>query len=143
MTALIALAAGIGLAVSQWQGVKRQSPRPLPLPATTEERVAGRVDGRAVAQAPGTSRDVANPDSNRWVDEVKGVDVTGLDGGRREVFMRFANAERCTCGCGYTLAACRTHDPTCEVSLPLAVALLDSIRTSGAAVDRRRDRRLP
>ncbi|HEY3215273.1 MAG TPA: hypothetical protein VGK93_02145 [Candidatus Eisenbacteria bacterium] len=42
--------------------------------------------------------------------------------------MQFANAERCTCGCGYTLAGCRAYDPTCEVSLPRIEGLLDSVR---------------
>jgi len=117
---------------------------PPPSPATAEEPVADRADDRAVEQAlEMASRSVASRDTNRWVDEVKGVDITGLDGRRREAFLRFANAERCTCGCGYTLAACRTYDPTCEVSLPLAVALLDSIRGSGAAVDSRRGRGIP
>src|SRR5213594_1876317 len=46
----------------------------------------------------------------RWVEEVPGVGVATLDPARREIFIRFANAEHCTCGCGYTLAACRVYD---------------------------------
>ena len=61
------------------------------------------------------------------MDEVKGVDLTAVTPGQREIFLRFANAERCTCGCGYTLAACRTYDTTCPVSLPIVKALLDSV----------------
>jgi len=64
----------------------------------------------------------------RWVDDLPGVDVAALDPARREVFVRFANAERCTCGCGYTLAACRVYDSTCEVSGPRVQSLLDSVR---------------
>jgi hypothetical protein len=64
----------------------------------------------------------------RWVDEVPGFDVSTLDPARREIFVRFANAERCTCGCGYTLAACRVYDSTCEVSGPRVQSLLDSVR---------------
>ena len=70
---------------------------------------------------------------SRWTDEVKGVDVSALSPQRREIFLRFANAERCTCGCGFTLAGCRAYDATCEVSLPLARALLDSVRSGRIA----------
>jgi hypothetical protein len=65
---------------------------------------------------------------HRWVEDVPGVDLADLDPAHREIFVRFANAERCTCGCGYTLAACRVYDSTCEVSLPRIETLLDSVR---------------
>lgn len=73
---------------------------------------------------------------NAWVEEIPGADLAGLDPVRAEVFLRFANARRCTCGCGFTLAACRQYDPSCEVSTPLAAALLDSV-TRGDLVDTR------
>jgi hypothetical protein len=72
---------------------------------------------------PGTAED-----KSRWVGEVKGFDVSDLPAGRREMFVRFANAQRCTCGCGYTLAGCRTYDPSCPVSEPRVQKLLDSVR---------------
>lgn len=62
-----------------------------------------------------------------WVDEVKGIEVARLAPDQLERFVRFANARQCTCGCGFTLAACRTYDPTCPVSEPAAEALRDSI----------------
>lgn len=65
---------------------------------------------------------------SRWVDEVPNFDLAGLDSSRREIFIRFANAQRCTCGCGFTLAACRVYDSSCEVSTPRVQALLDSVR---------------
>jgi hypothetical protein len=64
---------------------------------------------------------------NEWVDEIPGADLSRLDPARVEIFLRFANARRCTCGCGFTLAACRWFDPSCEVSGPLVEALLDSV----------------
>jgi hypothetical protein len=60
--------------------------------------------------------------------EVKGFDVSDLTPARRAMFVRFANAQRCTCGCGYTLAGCRAYDPTCPVSGPRVGKLLDSVR---------------
>ena len=79
----------------------------------------------------------------RWVDEVAGFDLAGLDSTRREIFVRFANAERCTCGCGYTLAACRAYDSSCDVSAPRVQSLLDSVRAghvrSLAGIRRRPD----
>ncbi|MGH7731429.1 MAG: hypothetical protein ACRENJ_09295, partial [Candidatus Eiseniibacteriota bacterium] len=78
------------------------------------EQAAPAVDSTAIKQ--------------RWVDEVRGVDVSGLDARRLELFLRYANAEQCTCGCGYTLAGCRASDMTCDVSGGRIGALLDSIR---------------
>lgn len=73
---------------------------------------------------------------NEWVEEIPGADLVALDPVRAEIFLRFANARRCTCGCGFTLAACRQFDPSCEVSSPLAAALLDSV-TRGEVADTR------
>ena len=63
----------------------------------------------------------------RWHDEVRGVDLAGLDGARRELFVRYANAGMCTCGCGYTLAGCKASDMSCEISGARLEALRDSI----------------
>jgi hypothetical protein len=76
------------------------------------------------------------------VDEIPGADLAGLDPARAETFLRFANARRCTCGCGFTLAACRRFDPSCEVSGPLVAALLDSV-AHGWVSDARGLRRRP
>jgi len=101
--ALAALAAGLALATSHWW--PRRPPADAPAPAT-----AGVGD---------TSGDVVG----------RALELAGdLDPARREVAIRFANARRCTCGCGFTLAACRTYDPTCETSLPLVEKLVDSVR---------------
>jgi hypothetical protein len=84
------------------------------------------VIDRALAQIPALV-DSAELKS-RWQDEVRGVDVAALDPARREIFLRAANAQRCTCGCGFTLAACRAYDLTCPVSLPRVESLFDSVR---------------
>jgi hypothetical protein len=80
---------------------------------------------------------------NAWHDEVTGVDLGALPGARRSIFLRFANAERCTCGCGYTLAGCLASDMTCEISRSSVSALLDSVnagRISNARGVRERPR---
>lgn len=64
---------------------------------------------------------------NEWVDEIPDVDAASLSADRRERFVRLANTERCPCGCGFTLAACRRFDPTCEESAPRVAALFDSV----------------
>ncbi len=79
---------------------------------------------------------------NEWVDELPGTDLSALSSGQAEVFLRFANARRCTCGCGFTLAACRQFDPSCEVSGPLVAALLDSV-SKGLLADARGIRERP
>jgi hypothetical protein len=88
---------------------------------------AGDVVDRALSQIP--ARADSEAIKTRWVDDVAELDLSALTPPRREIFMRFANAERCTCGCGYTLATCRINDPTCDSSLPRLEALLDSVRS--------------
>jgi len=65
---------------------------------------------------------------SRWQDEVRGVDLEGLDAAQLELLVRFANARGCTCGCGYTLAGCKASDMSCEESGARLEALRDSIR---------------
>jgi hypothetical protein len=132
LAALVILAAGIGVAV--WQSRPARAPA---LPPVARDPAPGVEPGeqvieQALRQAPSVQGPQTPIDSTaikeRWLDEVRGVDVAGLDPERLELFVRFANAQRCTCGCGYTLAGCRASDMTCGVSGPRLEALLDSIR---------------
>lgn len=117
---------GVAIAVGVRQAARsRVTPGANPNPP--EEAIAqalrqARADSAALAVS-GTAGD-----KSRWVAEVKGFDIADLSPGRRDMFVRFANAQRCTCGCGYTLAGCRTYDPTCPVSGPRVEKLLDSVR---------------
>jgi hypothetical protein len=119
--AVAALLAGLGMAVMQWRA---GMPKPAPAPGP----VAGEPHGeRAIDQALALAVD-STVIKSRWIDDVSAMDLASLAPARREVFLRFANAERCTCGCGYTLAGCRASDMSCEVSGPHLTALLDSVR---------------
>lgn len=113
---LVLVAGALGHVIRQ--GRPPAPPRGVAPPDPSEEVVEQALD-----QIPTDSTAL----KSRWVDEVVGVDLTGLRGGQRELLVRFANARRCTCGCGYTLAACRIYDPTCPVSLPILAALRDSV----------------
>jgi hypothetical protein len=129
---IVALAALIVLAAGAWFALRPFLPRrPLPPPTAAELANPGEdVVARAMKDAPVLPPPVDSTEyKQRWLDEVKDVDLAGLSGRQREIFLRFANAERCTCGCGYTLAGCRASDMTCEVSGPHLEALLDSVRT--------------
>lgn len=119
--AMAVLFVGIWILIHQWR-----TPPPEPASSAAED-TSDAVIEQALRQIP-MPVDSAELKS-RWVDEVKGVDVSALRPEQREIFVRFANAERCTCGCGYTLGACRTCDPTCPVSLPLVEKLRDSVLT--------------
>ncbi len=116
----------VGLAV-WWKQFHREAPAGPPSSAEVASPPAD-----VVAQAMKNAPPVAPVDSAaikaRWQDEVRGADLGGLDAKQQEVFLRFANAERCTCGCGYTLAGCKASDMSCEVSGGMIDALLDSIR---------------
>ena len=86
---------------------------------------------RALHQA-GSTPDSA-PDSadikSAWHDDVAGAELDGLTLAQRAIFLRYANSESCTCGCGYTLTGCLASDMSCEVSGSAITALLDSVRS--------------
>jgi hypothetical protein len=65
---------------------------------------------------------------NRWMDDIKELELASLTPAQHELFLRIANTRHCTCGCGYTLAGCRAYDSECETSAPLVRALYDSAR---------------
>lgn len=67
-------------------------------------------------------------EKSKWVAAIPQLDVSALSQSQLEVFLSAANTQRCTCGCGYTLAGCRVYDSSCEKSGPRVAALLDSVR---------------
>jgi hypothetical protein len=132
VAALVILLAGVGVAI--WQS--RPAGVTIVPPRSTSTAPGSEPGGDVVGQALQQSRSVQGTQTpidsvafkRRWLDEVRGIDVAGLDPAKLELFLRFANAEHCTCGCGYTLAGCRASDMTCEVSGARLGALLDSVR---------------
>ena len=126
LAALIVLALGLGVAFRQFGPKREAAPAPAPtaMAPNTEEPGPGVVE-EAMRSAPVDSAEI----KSRWQDEVRGIDVSGLDAKQQELFVRFANAEHCTCGCGYTLAGCKASDMSCEVSGGMLEALRDSIHS--------------
>ena len=59
--------------------------------------------------------------------KIPGIDLSPLTGEKRAVALQQLNTEHCTCGCGLTVAQCRLDDPTCNVSLPTAQAIVKKI----------------
>jgi thiol-disulfide isomerase/thioredoxin len=51
---------------------------------------------------------------------IPGVDLDRLSPAAKASVLTQLNSEKCTCGCGLTLAACRINDPMCHISLPIA-----------------------
>src|SRR6185369_13072106 len=47
--------------------------------------------------------------------EINVVDFSGLDAKQKRAALEAANAARCTCGCGMTLAQCVATDSTCPI----------------------------
>ncbi|HTM57904.1 MAG TPA: hypothetical protein VL123_05755 [Candidatus Udaeobacter sp.] len=127
--ALIVIAAFIvGLAAwaASWHRLPLQTAASAPRKILAPEDTA--VTDRAIDRALAVTQLDSVAYKSRWLDQVRGFDLSSLDAKKREVFLRFANAERCTCGCGYTLAGCKASDMTCEVSGASLQALLDSVR---------------
>ena len=118
LAAFVAL--GLGLAIA-WQ--QTRPPRP-PAHLTLEEPTGAAID-EALRHVPPID---STAFKQRWLDEVRGAEVSDLDARGRELFVALANTEQCTCGCGYTIAGCRASDMTCETSGGRVQALHDSIR---------------
>ena len=47
--------------------------------------------------------------------EIKVIDFSELDAKQKRSALEAANAARCTCGCGMTLAQCVATDSTCPI----------------------------
>jgi hypothetical protein len=47
--------------------------------------------------------------------EIKVIDFSGLESAKKREVLEAANAARCTCGCGMTLAQCIATDSTCPI----------------------------
>ena len=47
--------------------------------------------------------------------EIEVVDFSGLDAKQKRGALEAANAARCNCGCGMTLAQCVATDSTCPI----------------------------
>lgn len=129
MLAIVAAAAAIVIVLRDSSG-----PAPAPPPAA----LAPEDDVQRALRLAG----VDSTKKNEWVDEIPSADLSALAPRQAEIFLRFANARRCTCGCGFTLAACRVFDPSCEISGPLVAALLDSV-ARGLVTDTRGLRERP
>jgi len=71
--------------------------------------------------------DKARVQSAAQANKIPGIDLATLTPETRAKVLEALNSEHCTCGCGLTLAQCRVDDPTCDVSLPLAQALVTKI----------------
>ena len=60
--------------------------------------------------------------------EIPGVNLASLTTEQRSQVLQEANTKRCTCSCGYTVAACRHLDTSCQTSLPLAQAMVQAVK---------------
>jgi len=120
----------LGVGIGAWFMSSRPTPPPsAPRPSSADiaedSTLGDEIVDEALRQIPGFVDSTAF--KSQWVEEIDGVDVSALGAEQLEYFVRSANAQRCTCGCGYTLAACRRFDTTCPISLPIVEALRDSV----------------
>jgi hypothetical protein len=122
----------LGVAIAVRSRHPAPSPAPAPEAASDAEPTPEGEPSGAEPKIPDdeTHRKAlaGDKEKSKWVGEIPGVDVADLSQKQLEVFLAAANTQRCTCGCGYTLAGCRVYDSTCEKSGPRVAALLDSVR---------------
>jgi hypothetical protein len=125
--AVVALTLGLGVALWKSRTPRAATPPPAAAPAADAaiSDTTSALPPDAIDQALALAGD-STAIKTGWKDNVPGLDLMALAPAQRELFLRFANARRCTCGCGYTLAGCRAYDAECETSGPLVQALYDS-----------------
>jgi len=124
--ATVLLLAGIAAAV--WS--RRAAERPAAAPRVEVTDREPTPEGEADIPDDDVHRKAlaSDKEKSKWVSVVPQVDVAGLSQVQLDIFLAAANTQRCTCGCGYTLAGCRVYDSSCEKSGPRVAALLDSVR---------------
>jgi len=90
-------------------------------PARTEQevRVLSGLSSEAVVKAVPDTGQVFLANA-AFATEIPGVDLKPLSPAERQSALTRMNTERCSCGCGLTIAQCRINDPSCDVSLPQA-----------------------
>jgi hypothetical protein len=109
-----------------------QSKRPKPRKAVKRSKLAGWVVAAAVVGVVGYG--VSQMSNIAYGErEIKVIDFSGLESAKKREVLEAANAARCTCGCGMTLAQCVATDSTCpirETNVERIKTLLnDAVRT--------------
>ena len=94
--------------------------------ASSDTAATNRLISRALGQVPAGLPDSVQIKTG-WRDEVRGIDLIVFTPKQRALYLKVTNGRGCTCGCGFTLAACRENDLTCPVSLPRVEELRDSV----------------
>lgn len=69
--------------------------------------------------------------NSAYATEIPGIDFAGMTPVQKTAALKRMNEEKCSCGCGSTVAGCRIDDPTCETSLPMAKKIVAEIKKGG------------
>ncbi|HKB35417.1 MAG TPA: hypothetical protein VKD72_03120 [Gemmataceae bacterium] len=97
-------------AAEQAAPAAKQTPAPQPAPAAQPPAAASKA-GQEVTP-----------------DQMHDVPLEGLTEDQKALVFSILSDNRCDCGCGMTLAGCRTKDTTCKRSLYLANQVLDLVK---------------
>ena len=91
-----------------------QSKKPKPRRAAARSKIVKWIIAAAVVGAVGYG--VSQMSNIAYGEaEIKVVDFSGLGAKQKRSALEAANAARCTCGCGMTLAQCVATDSTCPI----------------------------
>jgi protein-disulfide isomerase len=71
---------------------------------------------------------LAQPGDWKTVENLPGVDLSGMSPAQTRALLRLLRNHDCACGCGMKVAECRVKDPNCSWSKGLAEAMADAIR---------------
>lgn len=75
--------------------------------------IAAAVIAVSVHQSHIAFQEPADDSKTKFHDEFPGLEKLAAHTDRRRAVVEQVNAERCPCGCGFTLATCLTTDPKC------------------------------
>src|SRR6266540_2592348 len=120
----LALAAGLLAGAAATQSVTSLAEDPRPSADKTPAPEQTPAQQTATTQRPGSA---PKADQEITPDQMKGVSLEGLTEAQRGLAFSILSDQRCDCGCGMRLAACRARDTTCTRSLGLATQVLDLV----------------
>ena len=94
-----------------------------------EVRVLANLPSQAVVETVADTGQVFLSNA-AFATSIPGVDLSHHSPAGKQQALTRMNTERCTCGCGLTVAQCRINDPSCDVSLPQAKKIAEEATTA-------------
>lgn len=70
--------------------------------------------------------------NSQFFPDLPDIDLSALTPSARDHVIQQANAQKCSCNCGLTLACCRNRDRSCQTSLKICKTMAKEASTGGS-----------